>query len=207
MKTTTINIGGEDIFCYDEKTKISIFLCERHNVRFARSKASVAFWHFVLGDSLRHPAPALSPLKIAELCISLFQKVLPLLSNKEDALVRVYSPLLNSAACTEVTKERRQRKIFKYLSFRIDGDNNALEFLKFKKHEEDDPNIVSLMSHLPLDTREEAAVDTYLGEIFPQPSDQRLMDVLRFHLMKELNRMRKERNRLGSRVSRSVVVI
>ena len=66
MKTTTINIGGEDIFCYDDKTKVSTFLCERHNVRFAHSKASVAFWHFVLGDSLRHPAPALSPLKIAE---------------------------------------------------------------------------------------------------------------------------------------------
>ena len=207
MKTTTINIGGEDIFCYDDKTKVSTFLCERHNVRFAHSKASVAFWHFVLGDSLRHPAPALSPLKIAELCISLFQKVSSLLSDKEDALVRVYSPLLNDDACSEVAKERRQRKILRNLSFRIHRGSNVLEFLKFKKHEDDDSNIVSLMSHLPLDTREEAEVDTYLGEIFPQPSDQRLMDVLRFHLMKELNRMRKERNRLGSRVSRSVVVI
>ena len=207
MKTTKINIGGEDIFCYDDKTKISIFLCERHNVRFARSKASVAFWHFVLGDSLRHPAPALSPLKIAEFCISFFQKMLPLLSDKEDALVRVYSPLLSSDACTEMVKERRHRKILRFLSFRIDSDNNALEFLKFKKHEEDDPNIVSLMSHLPLDTQAEAAVERYLGEIFPQPSDQRLMDAFRFYLMKELKRKRKERNRLSSRVSRSVIVI
>ena len=202
-----ITIGGEDTFCHDEKTKVSTFLCERHNVRFAHSKTSVAFWHFVLGDSLRPPGPSLSPLKIAEFCISLFQKVLPLLSNKEDALVRVYSPLLNSDACTEMTKERRQRKILRYLSFRTDSDNNTLEFLKFKKHEEDDPNIISLMSHLPLDTQEEAAVDRHLGEIFPQPSDRQLMDILRFHLMKELKRLRKERTRLSSRGNRSVVVI